>query len=202
MKSTLDNWLFRRSMRGWIAAACGMVVLVLIGAAKVHGEGPAAAAADAKLLDVAPTIELLQDNLPVPTADEDLSDAITAAMSQVPSESALEDSDSELVGARRVLWMEVTAYCPCEKCCGKGAMGLTASGKRVSYNDGAFVAADTDVLPFGTKLMIPGYSDNNPVVEVIDRGGAIKGHKLDVFYADHDTAMDWGRQWIPVTVVE
>src|SRR5262245_45780006 len=37
-----------------------------------------------------------------------------------------------------IIWMEVTAYCPCHKCCGPKAAGLTASGKRVTYNDGRF----------------------------------------------------------------
>jgi 3D (Asp-Asp-Asp) domain-containing protein len=100
----------------------------------------------------------------------------------------------------RVIWMEVTAYCACPKCCGPKAKGITASGKLVSYNDGKFVAADTSVLPFGTKLLIPGY-DGRPV-EVIDRGSAIKGEKLDVFYASHDEARRWGRQRIPVTVID
>jgi 3D (Asp-Asp-Asp) domain-containing protein len=100
----------------------------------------------------------------------------------------------------RTLLMEVTAYCACTKCCGPNAIGLTASGKHVSYNNGKFVAADTAVLPFGSKLMIPGYHDE--AVEVVDRGGAIKGNKLDVFYASHDDALKWGRQKVLVTVVD
>jgi len=100
----------------------------------------------------------------------------------------------------RTLRMEVTAYCPCKKCCGENAQGITASGHEISYNESRFVAADTDKLPFGTKLMIPGYS--NAPVEVIDRGGAIKGHKLDVFFPTHEEALQWGRQWVEVTIVE
>ena len=97
--------------------------------------------------------------------------------------------------------MQVTAYCPCTKCCGPQAQGLTASGKRVSHDHGRFVAADTDVLPFGTKLKIPGYHNARPV-EVIDRGGAIKGNKLDVYFPTHDEALEWGRQRLAVTVGE
>jgi 3D (Asp-Asp-Asp) domain-containing protein len=100
----------------------------------------------------------------------------------------------------RVIRMEVTAYCPCKKCCGENAQGLTASGHEISYNQSRFVAADTDLLPFGTKLMIPGYGTT--AVEVIDRGGAIKGNKLDVFFPTHEEALQWGRQWVDVTVVE
>jgi 3D (Asp-Asp-Asp) domain-containing protein len=104
-----------------------------------------------------------------------------------------------IVSNAHTIQMEVTAYCACIKCCGPNAQGITASGKDISYNDGKFVAADTSVLPFGTKLMIPGYA--SAPVEVIDRGGAIKGNKLDVFYASHEEALKWGRQKITVTVV-
>ncbi|MEO6437055.1 MAG: 3D domain-containing protein [Tepidisphaeraceae bacterium] len=101
----------------------------------------------------------------------------------------------------RILTMEVTAYCPCKKCCGPGAKGITASGRRVSHNNGLFVAADTSVLPFHTKLEIPGYAQGQ-AVPVLDRGGAIKGRKLDVFFPSHDEARQWGRRKIEVTVVE
>ncbi len=102
-----------------------------------------------------------------------------------------------LPGSRAVL-MEVTAYCPCQKCCGKGAHGVTASGHPISYNNGQFVAADTSILPFGTQLVIPGYA--SAPVKVIDRGGAIKGNKLDVFFPTHEQARAWGRQWVEVIV--
>ena len=100
----------------------------------------------------------------------------------------------------RTVRMEVTAYCPCTRCCGPAAQGITANGQRISYNGGKFVAADTDFLPFGTRLQIPGY-DSAPV-EVIDRGGAIKGRKLDVFFPTHDQALEWGRRTIDVTVID
>ena len=101
----------------------------------------------------------------------------------------------------RKMLMEVTAYCACTKCCGPRARGITASGKRVSYNGGRFVAADTKLLKFNTKLLVPGYADGQPV-EVIDRGGAIKGAKLDVYFDSHQEARKWGRQWLVVTVLE
>jgi 3D (Asp-Asp-Asp) domain-containing protein len=101
----------------------------------------------------------------------------------------------------RVIRMEVTAYCPCTKCCGPNAQGITASGKPVSHNNGKFVAADTSVLPFGKQLVIPGYADGQRV-EVIDRGGAIKGNKLDLYFDSHAEALVWGRQHLDVTVFE
>jgi len=95
--------------------------------------------------------------------------------------------------------MIVTAYCPCKICCGKHAKGITASGKNVRYNRGKFVAADIRLLPFGTRLTIPGYASNRPV-EVIDKGGAIKGNKLDVFFKTHEQAKKWGKQELLVQI--
>jgi 3D (Asp-Asp-Asp) domain-containing protein len=100
----------------------------------------------------------------------------------------------------RIMMMQVTAYCPCKKCCGPDTIGITASGKHISYNSGRFVAADTTVLPFGTKILVPGYGERP--VEVIDRGGAIRGNHLDVFFPTHEEALKWGRQTIAVTVIE
>jgi 3D (Asp-Asp-Asp) domain-containing protein len=99
----------------------------------------------------------------------------------------------------KIVTMEVTAYCACTRCCGPNAQGITASGKDVSYNSGKFVAADRS-LPFGQRLIIPGYHDEP--VEVIDRGGAIKGNKLDVFFATHQEALEWGRRTVAVTIIE
>lgn len=99
------------------------------------------------------------------------------------------------------IWLQVTAYCPCKKCCGPGAKGLTASGRSIRYNGGQFVAADTRVLKFGTKLVIPGYANETPV-PVIDRGGAIKGYHIDLFFPTHEQAKQWGVKWMQVQVVD
>jgi len=120
-----------------------------------------------------------------------------------PAAGALASASAVGRAPRRVatLRMEVTAYCPCTKCCGPLAQGVTASGRLVSHNAGKFVAADTGVLKFGTRLEIPGYHDARPV-EVIDRGGAIKGHRLDVYFPTHEEALLWGRKMLDVNVVE
>ena len=63
------------------------------------------------------------------------------------------------------------------------------------------VAADTRLLPFGTLLSVPTYNGGE-AVPVLDRGGAIKGKRLDVLYATHERAMQFGRQRLPVTIWE
>ncbi|MEM7808016.1 MAG: 3D domain-containing protein [Planctomycetota bacterium] len=125
---------------------------------------------------------------------------VLAAPEVRAADTLVVDETGELPGD--IVLMEVTAYCPCVKCCGPRAKGVTASGLPVSYNDGLFVAGDTEFFPFGTRLVVPGYgSDGGEVVEVIDRGGAIKGMKLDVYYDSHAEAKKWGRQFLPVRVL-
>lgn len=104
-----------------------------------------------------------------------------------------------LTARPRTVLMMVTAYCPCTKCCGPNAKGLTASGKPVSTNRGRFVAADSDMFAFGTRVRVPGYYDAQ-WVEVLDRGSAIKGRRLDVYFPDHEKAAEWGRRWVEVIV--
>jgi 3D (Asp-Asp-Asp) domain-containing protein len=95
--------------------------------------------------------------------------------------------------------MLVTAYCPCEKCCRGSSDGITACGKSIYTNQSRFVAADARLLGFGTRLSIPGYHGGAPV-SVLDRGGKIKGHRIDVFFPSHQQAQKWGARWLDVTV--
>lgn len=93
--------------------------------------------------------------------------------------------------------MRVTAYCPCPQCCGEYSDGVTACGHEIQPGD-TFVAADRR-YPFRTEMLIPGYSNSQPV-KVLDRGGAIKGNRLDVFFATHEEALEWGVKYLEVNV--
>ena len=89
----------------------------------------------------------------------------------------------------------VTAYCPCEKCCGRFADGITASGHVIKPGD-RFVAAPPEYT-FGTIMEIPGYAAGKSVL-VQDRGGVIKGNRLDVYFDTHQEALNWGVQILEV----
>lgn len=88
---------------------------------------------------------------------------------------------------------KITAYCPCSKCCGKQT-GITASGTRATA--GRTVAASSQYA-FGTKLLI-----NGKVYTVEDRGGAIKGNKIDIYMNTHAEALAWGVKYLPVQVAQ
>ncbi len=116
--------------------------------------------------------------------------------SETNSESNTE-SNTEQSEEWESIEMRVTAYCPCPKCCGEYSDGVTACGHKILPGD-TFVAADRR-YSFGTEMLIPGYS-NSRTVQVLDRGGAIKGNRLDVFFATHQEALKWGVKYLEVSV--
>ncbi len=108
--------------------------------------------------------------------------------------------------------MTVTAYCSCKKCANwkrtwlgraviasgpnKGKpkkVGITASGTKAKRGT---IAADTTRYPFGTVMDVPGYGKGR----VEDRGSAIKGDRIDVYFKSHRKALQWGRRTLRVTV--
>jgi len=101
----------------------------------------------------------------------------------------------------KTITMLVTAYSPDEKSCAGSADGITASLHHVATNAHKMVAADTRVLPLGSMITIPGY-DSGQVVPVLDRGGAIKGNRLDVLFPTDAEARKWGVRRLKVTVWE
>ncbi len=111
--------------------------------------------------------------------------------------SAAADDISDPSPQWKTVHMRVTAYCPCAKCCGQYADGITANGHRIAYGD-RFVAADRQYA-FGTQMIIPGYHGDR-TVKVLDRGGAIKGNRLDVFFNTHAEALEWGVRYLDVKI--
>lgn len=87
----------------------------------------------------------------------------------------------------------ITAYCPCVECCGK-TDGITASGEKATQ--GITVAMNKSI-PFGTKIYIDGVGER--IVQ--DRGGAIKGNKIDLYFDSHKKALEFGRKTKQVTIL-
>lgn len=85
----------------------------------------------------------------------------------------------------------LTFYCPCYKC-SEGWGHQTASG--ATAVEGITVAADPSI-PFGTHVLI-----NGEEYIVQDRGGSIKGNKIDIFKESHSECLKNGIQKAEVFV--
>lgn len=87
--------------------------------------------------------------------------------------------------------VEASAYTMAE---GSGT-GLTSTGV-VPYH--GVVAVDPDVIPYGTRMYIPGYG----FAVAADCGGAINGNTIDLFMEDYGDAISWGRRDVTVYFLE
>ena len=117
----------------------------------------------------------------------------TAAVINVPEPPIAEPAEQW-----RTVQMRVTAYCPCPKCCGPEASWITASGHKIQPGE-TFVAADKR-YSFGTEMIVPGHNNYKPV-KVLDRGGAIRGNHIDIFFTSHQQALNWGVKLIDVKIL-
>lgn len=88
----------------------------------------------------------------------------------------------------------LTAYCACEKCCGKWADGFTATGTKATA--GRTIAVDQDVIPYGSEVIINGHT-----YTAEDCGGAIIGNRIDVYFDSHEEATEFGVQYADVTLL-
>ena len=87
--------------------------------------------------------------------------------------------------------VEASAYTMAE---GSGTE-LTSTGV-VPYH--GVVAVDPDVIPYGTRMYIPGYG----FAVAADCGGAINGNTIDLFMEDYGDAISWGRRDVTVYFLE
>ena len=111
--------------------------------------------------------------------------------SDLPSTS-IKSTKSESSSGKTKIY-KITAYCSCAKCCGK-SNGITACGKKAKA--GRTIAAPRG-FSFGTKLSI-----NGKTYVVEDRGGAIKGNRIDMYVNSHSEALRWGVKYLPVKVID
>ncbi len=111
----------------------------------------------------------------------------TEATSETTTEATTE-------GAVQLGVFEITGYCPCEKCCGKGARGITATGTKATA--GRTIAVNPNVIPYGTKVRINGQEF------IAEDTGGVKGNVIDMYFDTHDEALSWGRKHEVVEMVE
>lgn len=128
-----------------------------------------------------------------PLEPEVSSDVLTSETPPAAQESQAETaSELELIGTFRA-----TAYCPCVKCCGiwsaehpdRGDDYVQRTSSGTVPEEGRTIAADWDVLPEGSEVILNGHTY---IVE--DTGSALKGNAIDIFFESHEAAAAFGVQ--------
>ena len=86
----------------------------------------------------------------------------------------------------------ITAYCGCAECCGSWGNATASGATPYSYHTAA-----SNVLPFGTRVMIEG---NEYVIE--DTGYTIYGDEwIDIYFDSHEEALAYGLHTASVYIV-
>ena len=76
----------------------------------------------------------------------------------------------------------ITAYCPCEECCGRWADGVTATGLPAGPG---VVAVDPEVIPLGATVIIDGQ-------RYLAADTGVTGKHVDVCLPDHEDTVAHG----------
>ncbi len=91
------------------------------------------------------------------------------------------------------MYVSSTAYTAnCSGCSGKTAIGINL--RKDPYKK--VIAVDPNVIPLRKMVYVEGYG----LAIAGDTGGAIKGHKIDIFMPTKKKALNWGRRTIKVTI--
>ena len=175
----------RRQRDDWQRAAVGMLVLSLAVNAALYG---------AKLrAEERHRTELLY----VEQVRDDALGELGRLANQTAREAQARREQAEAyeaVGAYRYIGeCTITAYCPCEQCCGRWADGVTASGLPAGPG---IVAVDPKVIPLGSTVIIDGMK-----YLAADTGSGVEGLHIDIFLASHEETVAHGVRTAEVWVM-
>lgn len=94
----------------------------------------------------------------------------------------------------RELYVSSTAYTA--SC--NGCSGVTTTGLNLKSNPNVkVIAVDPNIIPLGSKVYVEGYG----YALAADKGGAIKGNKIDVFFSSTSEAYRWGVKKVKVRII-
>ncbi len=105
----------------------------------------------------------------------------------------------------KVITVTATAYDLSYESCGKRpgdrGYGITASGRKAARG---IIAVDPSVIPMGSKLYIESLDSSADYGYAIagDKGGAIKGNRIDLFMDTRSEALRWGRRNVRVYILD
>ena len=154
-----------------------------------------------------PVKQIVQQGTKVEQVKVSSRGASTPAAAQAQPQAAQTSSSNtgqSLAGARSIV-MNASAYDLSYESCGKRPgdkyYGITASGTKARPG---VVAVDTKLIPLGTKLYIETMDGTGSYgyASAEDKGGAIKGNRIDLFYANRSDALKFGRRQVKVYILD
>lgn len=180
--------------RNLICAAVELLIIVIIGCVILHKPKT-----EEKIVEVVKKVEI-DCVQPVAPVMEEPEEDIKEEKIEIQQESAKPDKSDEVLEdfIMDSITASITHYGP--DC--KGCSGVTASGYNVKntiyyddveYGQVRIVAMDKSI-PLYSIIRINDYKDGNFLAIVLDRGGAIKGNKIDILVNSEQEATKLGVQ--------
>lgn len=134
-----------------------------------------------------------------PQASESVTETVEPTEQAMSFETTVEPTSEPTPELIELGEFKTTAYCTCVKCCGVWSqehpsragtdyVQKTASGTIPTA--GRTVSVDTEIIPFGTVLIIDGHEY---IAE--DTGSAVKGQVIDIYFSTHEAAREYGVQY-------
>ncbi len=134
-----------------------------------------------------------QTQEPAPEQAQEATPKQTQDPAPEQAQEAVEKETSASSGGKE---MTVTATAYTASC--NGCSGVTATGIDLRKNPGQkVIAVDPSIIPLGSKVEVEGYG----TAIAGDTGGAIKGHKIDLFIPSKSEAMDFGVKQVKIKVL-
>lgn len=136
--------------------------------------------------------------------EEIISEAITQIVERGTRKKVIVSTSRGTTNYRSVITMNASAYDLSYQSTGKRPgdkyYGITASGTKAGPG---VVAVDPRVIPLGTKLYIESTDGTKDYGFAIaeDKGGAIKGNKIDLFFETASQVRSFGRRTVKVYIL-
>ena len=118
---------------------------------------------------------------------------------KIDIETDKEDDTNQAIEPVNLGNFKLTAYCSCSLCCGKWANnrpnGIVYGAIGEELKEGYSIAVDPEVISYKTEVII-----NGTIYKAQDCGGGIKGNEIDIYFEDHNDALDFGVQYADVFI--
>lgn len=131
-------------------------------------------------------------------------DILKEDIKKIEIETDKEDDTSQAIQPVSLGEFRLTGYCSCKICCNNFANNrpMDENGNEIVYGaigeelkEGYSIAVDPDVIPYKTEVIINGHT-----YKAQDCGGAIKGNRIDVYFENHNDALEFGVQYAEVFI--
>ena len=153
---------------------------------------------------VAETTEATTEETTTDTEETIAPTEVTTDLIVVETEPFATEPEAQDGGLISLGTFKLTAYCSCQKCCGKYALNRPKDedGNEIVYGaagvrleTGVSIAVDPRVIPYKSKVVINGHT-----YTAHDTGGGIKGNRIDVYFDNHEDAWNFGAKYAEVFI--